>query len=116
MAGGGRRLAPPFYDVSTLLAWPRVVQYFAQNIAGTTRKPGDAEARHWDAIAEAVDYRPADVCKRVRKLVDACIANRATVTEAVAALPGSRGGYAEETAGLVEENALQIAGRLGKAQ
>ncbi|MEH6409159.1 MAG: HipA domain-containing protein [Hyphomonas sp.] len=113
--GGGLRLAP-LYDVSTVLAWPRVVQYFAQNIAGRKRKPGDVEARHWDAIATAVNYRPADVRKRVQELVDAFVANRVAVSQAVAALAGSSGGYVEETAGLVEENALRIAGRLRKAQ
>lgn len=112
--GGGLRLAP-LHDVSTVLAWPRVVQYFAQNIAGRKRKPGDVEARHWDAIATAVNYRPADVRKRVQELVDACVANRVAVSQAVAALAGSSGGYVEETAGLVEENALRIAGRLRKA-
>ncbi|WP_299950240.1 HipA domain-containing protein [Hyphomonas sp. BRH_c22] len=112
--GGGLRLAP-LYDVSTVLAWPRVVQYFAQNIAGRKRKPGDVEARHWDAIAKAVNYRPADVRKRVQELVDALLANRVAVSQAIAALPGSSRGYVEETAGLVEENALRIAGRLRKA-
>ena len=107
----GPRLAP-LYDVSTVLAWPHVVQYFAQNIAGKKRKPGDVAARHWDAIAQAVNYRPADVRKRVQELVDALVANRVAVTQSVAALPGCAGGYAEEVADLIENNSLRIAGRL----
>lgn len=112
--GSGPRLAP-LYDVSTVLPWPRVVQYFAQNIAGKKRKPGDVDAHHWDAIAAAVNYRPADVRKRVQELVDEFIAKRVSVTEAVKALPGNAAGYVEEAAGLIEENALRIAGRLRKA-
>lgn len=111
----GPRLAP-LYDVSTVLPWPSVAQYFAQNIAGKKRKPGDVDARHWDAIAESVGYRPADVRKRVQELVDSLVAQRVAVTEIVAGLPGSNRGYVEEAAGLIEENALRIAGRLREAQ
>lgn len=113
--GSGPRLAP-LYDVSTVLPWPHVVQYFAQNIAGRKRKPRDVDARHWDAIAEAVGYRPADVRKRVQELVDGLIAQRVAVTEAVSALPGCADGYVEAAAGLIEENALRIAGRLRRAE
>lgn len=109
--GGETRLAP-LYDVSCVLPWPKVVQYFAQNIAGKKRKPGDVDARHWDAIAQASNYRPADVRKRVQELVDSLIARRVAVTDAVAALPGSTSGYVEETAELIEGNALRIGGRL----
>ena len=105
----------PLYDVSTVLSWPRVVQYFAQNIAGKKRKPGDVGARHWDAIAETVGYRPADVRKRVQELTDGLVTQRVAVSEAVASLPGSAEGFVEQTARLVEENALRIAGRLRKA-
>lgn len=109
--GGDTRLAP-LYDVSSVLPWPRVVQYFAQNIAGKKRKPGDADGRHWDAIAQASNYRPADVRKRVQELVDSLIAQRVAVTEAVAVLPGSASGYVDEVAELIEGNALRIGGRL----
>lgn len=109
--GAGPRLAP-LYDVSTVLPWPRVVQYFAQNIAGRKRNPGDVAARHWDVIARAVGYRPADVRKRVQELVDAMVASRVAVTRAVTAQPGCTQGYAEQSASLIEENALRIAGRL----
>lgn len=108
------RLAP-LYDVSTVLPWPRVVQYFAQNIAGKKRKPGDIAARHWDAVAEAVGYRPADVRKRVQELVDAMVANRVAVTKAVTTQPGCTSGYVEQAASLIESNALRIAGRLRQA-
>jgi len=107
----GPRLAP-LYDVSTVLPWPNVVQYFAQNIAGRRRKPGDVDARHWDAIAETVGYRPADVRKRVQELIDGMVGARVGVTEQVSGLPGSSSGYVEQAAALVEENALRIGGRL----
>lgn len=109
--GGETRLAP-LYDVSCVLPWPRVVQYFAQNIAGKRRKPGDVDARHWDAVAQASGYRPADVRRRVQELVDTLIGRRVAVTEAVASLPGSAPGYVGEAAELIEGNALRIGGRL----
>lgn len=109
--GGDPRLAP-LYDVSTVLPWPGVVQDFAQRIAGRKRKPGDLDARHWDALAATSTYRPADVRKRVQDLADTMVAHRVAVTEAVAALPGTAPGYVEEAAALIEGNALRIAGRL----
>ena len=105
------RLAP-LYDVSTVLPWPHVVQYFAQNVAGKKRKPANVDARHWDVVVRTMGYRPADVRKRVQVLVDRFVTHRVAVTKAVKALPGSSGGYVEEAAGLIEENALRIAGRL----
>jgi serine/threonine-protein kinase HipA len=99
--GAGPRLAP-LYDVSTVLAWPTMAQYFA----------GDVAARHWDVIAQSAGYRPADVRNSVQQLADAFIAKCVATTEAVAALPGSTHGYVEQAAGLIEENALRIAGRL----
>jgi serine/threonine-protein kinase HipA len=113
--GSEPRLAP-LYDVSTVLTWPNVVQYFAQNIAGKRRKPSDLGAHDWDAIAVTVSYRPADVRERVREIVDQCVAQRAGVTRAVKALPGSAADYVEQAAGCAEENALRIAGRLRKAR
>ncbi|MCY4033731.1 MAG: type II toxin-antitoxin system HipA family toxin [Hyphomicrobiales bacterium] len=109
--GAGPRLAP-LYDVLTALPWPVVTQYFAQNVAGRKRKPGDIAARHWDAIAKAAGCGPADVRKRVKELVHGIVAKRALVTETVAALPGSAGDYVREAAALIEKNALRIAGRL----
>lgn len=109
--GAGPRLAP-LYDVSSVLAWPDVVQYFAQNIDGKKRKPGDVDVHHWDAIARNSNYRPADVRTRVQELIDRMVANRVAVTELVAALPGASPGYVEEVATLIEENAMRIAGRL----
>jgi serine/threonine-protein kinase HipA len=111
--GAGPRLAP-LYDVSSVLPWPDVVQYFAQNIDGRKRKPGDMDGRHWDAIAEACGYRPTDVRKRVQALVDRMVAHRAATASAVASLPGSASGYVDEAATLIEANALRIAGRLRK--
>lgn len=112
--GGGPRLAP-LYDVSTVLPWPHVAQYLAQNIAGKKRQPADLEARHWDAVAGSVNYRPADVHRRVHELVDRFVARRVAVTKAVKALPGTSPGHVEEAAGMIEKNALQIAARLRQA-
>jgi len=109
--GSGPRLAP-LYDVSSALPWPHIVQYFAQNIAGGKRKPSDVDARHWDAIAAIIGYGVADLRKRVRDLVDGMVGARVGVTKAVADLSGSAGGYVEQAASLVEQNALRIAGRL----
>ncbi len=113
--GAAPRLAP-LYDVSTALPWPSVAQFFAQNIEGRKRKPGDVAARHWDALAETVGYRPADVRDRVRQLADAFVGKRVATTQAVAALAGRTRGYVEEAARLIEDNALRIAGRLRAAR
>ncbi len=102
----------PLYDVLTVLLWPSIVQYFAQNIAGKKRKLGDVAARHWDATAHEIGFRPADVRKRVKELVDDLVANHVAVTEEVAFLAGSTRGYVEEAASLIGTNALRISGRL----
>lgn len=107
----GPRLAP-LYDVSTALPWPAIVPYFAQSIAGRKRKPGNVSANHWNAIAESIGYRAADVRKRVQEIVDAIVAARVDTIALVTGLPGCVAGYVKEAAGLVEENALRIAGRL----
>ncbi len=109
--GAGPRLAP-LYDVSTVLPWPHVAQYLAQNIARRKRRPADLQARHWDAVAESVNYRPADVRRRVQDLVDRLVAGRVAAANALKALPGTAPGYAGEAAGLIEKNALQIAAGL----
>ncbi len=108
---GPPRLAP-LYDVSSVLAWPHVVQAYAQNIAGKKRTSEGIAARHWAAIAEDVGFRPRDVLTRVQELIDGIVANRARVTEAVARLPGATAGYTAQTAELVEGNALRMGGRL----
>ncbi len=109
--GSEPRLAP-LYDVSTVLPWPDVTQYFAQNIAGKRRKPGDVGGRHWDAVAQDGGYRPADLRKRVQELADAIVAARVPVADAVAKLPGSAAGNVAQAAELIEANALRVAGRL----
>jgi serine/threonine-protein kinase HipA len=109
---GGRPRLAPLYDVSTVLAWPRVVQYLAQNIAGRKRKPGDLAGRHWDAVARSAGYRPADLRRRVAKLVDALVAKRGPTREAVAGLPGCTIGLLDQAADLIDANALRIGGRL----
>ena len=63
-------------------------------------------------MARSAGYRPADVRDRVLQIAEAFVAKRVATTESVAALPGVTRGYVEEAAGLIEENALRIAGRL----
>lgn len=108
---GQPRLAP-LYDVSSVLPWSQVNPYFAQEIAGKKRKPGDMAARHWNCISEEAGFRPGDVRRRVGELIDAVVANRAAVCEEVASLPGVSREYVKQVAGLVEQNALRIGGRL----
>lgn len=107
----GPRMAP-LYDVSCVLGWDHVVQYFAQNLAGKKRKPGDIKAHHWSAIAKASGFRAADVQARVRELTDAMVAHRPGVSSTVTAMAGQSARYVEQTAELVENNALRILGRL----
>ncbi|WP_417522589.1 type II toxin-antitoxin system HipA family toxin [Marinovum sp.] len=109
----GPRLSP-LYDVSTVLMWPHVVQKFAQTLAGKRRKPGKMAARHWETLAETSGFRPADVMDRVQQLVDRMVAARVATTKGVSAGPGVTPGYVEETARLIEKNALRIAGRLSR--
>jgi serine/threonine-protein kinase HipA len=109
--GAAPRLAP-LYDVSTVLPWPQVNQHLAQTIAGKKRKPGDIAPQHWEYIARAGGFRPADVQARVVELVDAMVAQRLAVAQTVSTLPGATKGYVEEAARLIEENALRIVGCL----
>lgn len=105
------RLAP-LYDASSVLSWPHVNKYYAQNIAGKKRVPGSTAARHWEAVARDIGYRPSAVLDRVRQLVDRMVATRVSVSEEVAEMPYASEGYVEQTAEAVERNALRIAGRL----
>lgn len=102
----------PLYDVSTVLLWPRVVQYFAQSIAGKWRKPENVAGRHWDAIAQDVGFRPSNVRSRVQQLVDLIVAYRVPITKRVSGYEAATKGYVEEVAQVIERNALRIAGRL----
>jgi serine/threonine-protein kinase HipA len=102
----------PLYDVSSVLSWPHVVQAYAQNIAGKKRTPDAIAARHWEAMAREIGYRPTDVRNRVQDLVDRLVANRVPVTAEVATMPGALEGYVAQTAESVEANALRMAGRL----
>lgn len=105
------RLAP-LYDVSSVLSWPHVVQFYAQNVAGKKRAADAIVGRNWEAIAREIGYRPADVKLRVQQLVDEMVAQRDAVSEEVATLPGAAEGYVNQTAETVERNALRMAGRL----
>lgn len=109
--GAAPRLAP-LYDVSTVLSWPHVAKTYAQSIDGKRRRPDMIAGRHWEAIAREIGYRPTDVKNRVQQIVDAMVANRAKITDEVAALLGAAEGYVVQTAEAVEDNALRMAGRL----
>jgi serine/threonine-protein kinase HipA len=109
--GAEPRLAP-LYDVSTVLPWEHVNQYFAQNLAGKRRKPEAMAARHWDAIAGDMGYRPTDLRDRVQELVDAIIVKSPAVAGEIVDLPGVTPGYVGQAVELIEVNALRIAGRL----
>lgn len=52
--------------------------------------------------------------ERAQQLVDRMVAARVATTQAVSAGPGVAPGYVEETAKLIEKNALRIAGRLSR--
>lgn len=109
--GAASRLAP-LYDVSTVLSWPHVAKTYAQSIYGKRRHPDMIAGRHWEAIAREIGYRPTDVKNRVQQIVDAMVANRAKITDEVAALLGAAEGYVVQTAEAVEDNALRMAARL----
>lgn len=108
---GGPRLAP-LYDVSTVLFWDHVNQYHAQKIAGRKRKPGDMARRHWDQIAEEAGLNARGVRLRVQELVDLMVAKRVEATDRVRNQPGASAEMVEHVAGIIEANALRIAGRL----
>lgn len=108
---GHPRLAP-LYDVSCVLPWEHVNQFYAQKLAGRKRKPGDIAAHHWKAISEEAGFRPGDVRRRVDELIDKIVAHRVAVVEEVASLPGVTRGYIDQAAALIEANALRISGRL----
>lgn len=113
--GKGPQLAP-LYDVSSVLGWSHVVQYYAQNIAGRKRKPVDTAPAHWDAISAAGRLRASNVRARVEELVDLIVAHRVEVTKQVKSFAGASPGYVDQTAEQIEENALRIAGRIRAAR
>jgi serine/threonine-protein kinase HipA len=100
------------YDVSTVLPWPKVNQYFAQKIGGRKRKPSDVTPEHFVQIAKELGFRPADVLNRIKKLVDLMVEHRASVEKDVSGLPGTTPGYVKEAAECIEANALRVLGRL----
>ncbi len=103
----------PLYDVSSVLLWDHVNQYYAQKLAGRKRKPEDMTRRHWDRIAEEAGLSPRGVRLRVQELVDAMVAARVEATAIVSGQRGAVGKIVEHVAALIEKNALRIAGRLG---
>lgn len=109
--GAGPSLAP-LYDVSTVLPWEHVNQYYAQNLAGRRRRPDEMAARHWDRIARDMGYRPTDLRQRVQELVDAIVVHRVAVASVVKAMPGASAGYVDQAAQMIEDNALRVASRL----
>lgn len=109
---GGDISMAPLYDVSTVLYWDHVNQYHAQKLAGRKRKPSDMDRRHWDRIAEDAGFSPRVLRQRVQELVDTMVARRVEATQLVCDMDGAERGMVEHVAGLVEGNALRIAGRL----
>jgi len=102
----------PLYDVSTVLPWPAVNQYFAQRIGGSKRKLSDVTPEHFAQIAKEFGFRPANVLERVKKLVDLMIEHRVLVEKRVSMLPGVTPGYVKEAADFIEANVLRVLGRL----
>lgn len=102
----------PLYDVSSVLHWDHVSQYHAQKIAGRRRKPEDTARRHWDRIAEEAGLNARGVRLRVQELVDAMVAARVEAMDRIKSQGGAEAGMVDHVAGLIESNALRIAGRL----
>ncbi|MEO1378856.1 MAG: type II toxin-antitoxin system HipA family toxin, partial [Pseudomonadota bacterium] len=113
LLSGGPTMAP-LYDVSTVLPWDHVNQYHAQKLGGRKRKPEDMARRHWERIADAAGFSPRGIRLRIQELVDAMVAARVEATKAVADQAGASVEMVEHVAGLVEANALRIAGRLNE--
>ncbi|AHD02092.1 type II toxin-antitoxin system HipA family toxin [Leisingera methylohalidivorans] len=105
----------PLYDVSTVLPWPAVNQYFAQKIGGRKRKPADVTPDHFAQIAAELGFRPAEVLNRVTRLVDLMVQHRPAAEQHAAAQPGTAPGYVEQAANCAEQNALRILGRIPRA-
>lgn len=102
----------PLYDVSSVLHWDHVNQYHAQKIAGRRRKPVDTAGRHWDRIAEEAGLNARGVRMRVQELVDTMVAARVEAMHRIKSQAGAEAGMVDHVAGLIESNALRIAGRL----
>ncbi|MCR8549291.1 HipA domain-containing protein, partial [Salipiger sp. P9] len=108
----------PLYDVSTVLPWdgrgggPRVVQTYAQKLAGKARRPGDLAPRHWERIAGDAGMRASVLRNRIVDMVDRMVAARIATTGTVAQMQGAASGYVAEAAEALEGNALRILGRL----
>ncbi len=103
----------PLYDVSTVLHWPQINQYYAQKLAGQRRQPKYLAARHWDEIAKEIGSSPSGLKSQVQKLVDAMVANRNAAVDAVANTEYASRAQVEIFADVIERHALRIAGQLG---
>ena len=111
LIGQSLRLAP-LYDVSTVLPWPHVNQYFAQNIAGRKRKPGDIAGRHWDRLAEESGLNTRATKSRVEELVDLIVHNGHPVSNRLIETGRVNAPYVTQARDCIEVNALRILGRL----
>ena len=101
----------PLYDVSCVLPWDHIDQYFAQKIAGKKRKPWDIAPRHWEAIARESGFNVHHVRERVEGLVDGIFRKGPEVASKVAAMPGVHAGDVGLVRDKVQTNALRILGR-----
>ncbi len=98
----------PLYDISSVLSWHHVNPYYAQNVSGRQRKPGDIASHDWDAIARSAELNASALRRRASELIDAVVANRVEATKRVSSLPGATPEIVEHVAELVENNALRI--------
>lgn len=107
------RLAP-LYDVSSVLLWDFVNQFYAQKIAGKKLKPVYITQNHWKQLAEQSNFNPYNVVIRVQHLVDEMVAKKGEACDLVAGQKGTSKKMVSHIAELVEAHALRIAGRLKK--
>ena len=108
------RAMAPLYDVSTALPWKerKVIQTFAQKIAGKKRRPADIQSRHWDVIAESADLNARELKRRIQELVDRIVKAGPAVADQVTEQAGAIKGFVDQAQVSVEHNALRIAQHL----
>lgn len=112
--GKGARLAP-LYDVSCVLPWDHVNQYFAQNIAGKKRRPGNIAPRHWETIARVSGLNAHQMQLQVEQMVDGIVRNGHEIGRRVVEMPGVHRATVEVVGDMVERNALRILGRFRRS-
>lgn len=102
----------PLYDVSTVLTWPHINQYHAQDIAGRKRKPSDIAGRHWQQIALDSGYNAREFKHRAAELIALLVKSREAAIDAVCRHGNANPDIVRSFAEIIEKNALRIEGRL----